>query len=570
MSKYLWVGRTFIGNEQSIDDGEHVDQYAWNKNGNWKKFSQLNNGGLGWVDTFDIPGPNDQVVVGYDGTNSTPGWIQARSPLLFGGFSGTVAGGSWHSGFSGSGTTFTSSLSTFVFNQGSDTATHPQTGQKLMYPFPFLGGGITGIILDWVATRDNLPTYVYDQIYSTTQRNPSDNLNLKVTYTTNLITTFSYTLADGGITQPSEINADNRLMIDLSFVKSLVTGSTGSTGSTGGPIVYSQLTYNNPQVGPQYSGNLTAVPPTSGLRIRNGSFDRINLMPPATYYVTTIQDYRNYTDYGVYLYNVTSRDVIASNRQYMQFSGCTFARVNLNQYGWYSVPEASENNPSNNVFYRQAIPTEIASNFNAAYVFNDLFGVTSSSQVPSEYQSGILILTETPVRCYGNVSSGIPAVVYNVNNRAHEGITFAYDHSQNVVLGYKNENIIITVPTIEMRTPSSGYHYMPWAVEYAGAVVSTTVTNNAGFVRSNADIERGKTVVTRQLNLANHAVMDFSNNSELFDDWRFGGISGNTVVGGIVFSDETGKVLGSEGIRLWNTQTKAQVYEARLTTETLG
>ena len=68
--------------------------------------------------------------------------------------------------------------------------------------------------------------------------------------------------------------------------------------------------------------------------------------------------------------------------------------------------------------------------------------------------------------------------------------------------------------------------------------------------------------------MSNYGILDFAQRQSQFDDWRFGGLTaaGTQIAGGIVFVDETAKVLGSEGLRLWNTQTKAGgIINARIT-----
>ena len=65
------------------------------------------------------------------------------------------------------------------------------------------------------------------------------------------------------------------------------------------------------------------------------------------------------------------------------------------------------------------------------------------------------------------------------------------------------------------------------------------------------------------MKMSKHARLDLSRNQMNFDDWRFGGISGNTIIGGIGFEDETAYVKGSEGVRLWNTQVRGKRFDAR-------
>ena len=120
MAKYLWVGKDTTGisfNIGNIDGAEHIDQYCWNISGNWKIWGSCG-GSNRWLDSWDYPKPGDQVIVGLDSFTANNlvqnGWTHAKSPLLWGGYTGNAAAGSWFlngaTGNSWSGTTFTSSL----------------------------------------------------------------------------------------------------------------------------------------------------------------------------------------------------------------------------------------------------------------------------------------------------------------------------------------------------------------------------------------------------------------------------------------------------------------------------
>jgi hypothetical protein len=57
--------------------------------------------------------------------------------------------------------------------------------------------------------------------------------------------------------------------------------------------------------------------------------------------------------------------------------------------------------------------------------------------------------------------------------------------------------------------------------------------------------------------MARNALLDLSYNG-VFDNWQFGSVTGTanniTIAGGVVFRDETPKIQGSAGVRLFNTQ----------------
>jgi hypothetical protein len=95
---------------------------------------QVVNGLNTWVATQDVPAGGDDVVIGgeADVTNAiefaelpgssgeASGWIPAKCPLLFGGYSGGVGQGTWsHTGPTAvSGNTWTNSLNTLTLSRG--------------------------------------------------------------------------------------------------------------------------------------------------------------------------------------------------------------------------------------------------------------------------------------------------------------------------------------------------------------------------------------------------------------------------------------------------------------------
>jgi hypothetical protein len=55
------------------------------------------------------------------------------------------------------------------------------------------------------------------------------------------------------------------------------------------------------------------------------------------------------------------------------------------------------------------------------------------------------------------------------------------------------------------------------------------------------------------LTLAERSVLDLQY-AKQFDNWFFGSLTANTVAGGINFADDTCTVMGSAGVRLYNTK----------------
>lgn len=555
MAKYLWIGKDTSGisfNAGNVDGAEHVDQYCWNIPGNWKLWSPVG-GVFQWVDTYLYPKPGDIVIVGDDEVASI-GWIPARSPLLWGGYSGNVAVGSWYKdgslGSEYAGTTLTSSLQTFAFSDGL-----PGSVRENAYNFPYLGGGLSGEVLQWVAHRDNLSTEFYTSAYTNTQRDPSKNLTLKVSGAVNLKTYRDPANYRAGLTNPAQINVTNRMIMNFDFVKSLI--GSGTCGASA-PVCNTSFVYNNHEtmLGPSPTGNTYTLvyPRTPGLRVNGGAFASMKLQPKQPFFFSSLAPYANIgSDYGVYLTNVSALYVECQKKQAMYFHGCTFSWLSVDQYGYAGTLGSGGQ-------YFQQVPLEIASNFDSTYIYADLLGSSFNANT-SPYGNGTLRLSNNAVQLvnfpYTTIPTGQPhSVVYDVTQRTETS-------TQQVFLGDRLGTREINVPTILIEAPQSGFHYMPWGLEFAGTVVNNLIKNEGGLVYSNADMSEQKYVSSNLMNMSKHARLDLSRNQMNFDDWRFGGISGNTIIGGIGFEDETAYVKGSEGVRLWNTQVRGKRFDAR-------
>jgi hypothetical protein len=560
MAKYLWVGADLTGisfDYTNVDGAQHTDQYCWNISGNWKIWSFNTAYGIPqWVDTWEIPKPGDVVIVGDDGVatsggSTATGWIPARTPLLWGGYSGGVALGSWSkTGNTETGTTLTSSLQSFSFSEGL-----PGSPRENAYNFPYLGGGLSGPVLDWVSNRDGLPKHYYTSEWTNTGRNPRNNLTLKVSESVNLKTYRDPNYYRSGITNPAEINATNRMIMDFAFVKSLI--GSGPSGASA-PICNTRLVYNKHEtmLGQSNNGNTYTLvyPRTPGLRITGGAFASIQLQPRQPFFFSSLAPYTNIgSDYGVYLTNVSALYVECQKKQAMYFTGCTFSWLAVDQYGYAGTLGSGGQ-------YFEQVPIEIASNFDSAYIYNDLLG-SSFNASTSPYGNGVLQLTNNAVQTvnypYTAIPTGqSPSVVYDVTQRNE-------DLTQQVLLGDRFGTSTINIPTILIEAPQSGFHYMPWGLEFAGTVINNIIKNQGALVYSNNDMSEQKYVSCNLMNMSKHARLDLSRNQMNFDDWRFGGISGNTIIGGIAFEDETARVQGSEGVRLWNTQIRGKRFDSR-------
>lgn len=269
-NSFRWVGSGNTG-------ATSMDIFNWNHPGNWeirKYFGPGLCGGWRYVGTTYCPGPFDRVLIG-NPRSSIVGpddvWVntqnialtsKVKSPLLFGGFAGTIAGGTWaNSGISGSagGVTYTSALKSFtVFQNIFDAKLHSTesdgtgpTGAAfrsyndvlyaLQTPLP-LGGGITPQdsnreTLEWISRNyPNMGVSVVEVTGGVEYTVPGytsgsmDNLTLKV-YDSAFVT---------------QIGNAGSSPINLNFVGAyspLSSNNFGATGYTGAnaPVVKTEF-----------------------------------------------------------------------------------------------------------------------------------------------------------------------------------------------------------------------------------------------------------------------------------------------------------------------------------------
>lgn len=542
MAKYLWVGSTagsYVANAGSTSwiAANLVDQYNFNKSGNWY-IQGIFSGSYRWGATTGVPGNSDLVVIGGEYANSSSellGWTSARSPLLFGGFSGGVGSGSWsNTSGSASGTTYTTPLNSITVNLNG--------GVIPSYTFPYLGGGISGDIASWCATRDGVSAGWHVKAYSSGVRDPQANLKLK--WKAYHFANHYKMFIGSAPVDVSGVSYTNTFIYDFDPIKAYtLIGATGTTGSTAsGGIVQSILQWNG-------KGG-------AGLRVRNGSIGSVQLNSSSNSAVLDpIQSYRysTYNDNGVEFYNTIIGSMNAYKWQSTYVKGCTIGVA-------YVYPIALGVGPiTNNIatYYDQAT-FELASNIDATETFKDIYGgyTFSSTDIPATYNKLNLVFSSPTLN----------------NNYSYDTVFLQSQQSTNrqtVVVGDRNTNIPVAIPAIILQSATTigvtgnelvgTFNYMPWGLEFAGPVAITTITNNGGYLYSNADIDTDTNLRLSEIYIGNGGILDFGKRKAGFDNWMIGGFcaANSQINGGIIFNDETGKVLGSEGLRLWNTQTKA-------------
>ena len=100
---------------------------------------------------------------------------------------------------------------------------------------------------------------------------------------------------------------------------------------------------------------------------------------------------------------------------------------------------------------------------------------------------------------------------------------------------------------------TSGNAQRPWRIEFFGDVNITSMNVEGTTIAAWRDLDATKQVSISRLTMAENSVLDLRYAPD-FNNWYFGSLTGDTVAGGINFADDTCNVLGSAGVRLYNTR----------------
>lgn len=606
MPTYLWTSKT-PGPTASAQ--EHLLKYCWNAPGNWMVW---NDATLRWEATQNIPsgwGNSAYVGNGYDpgyvgAGMAAPGWTAAKNPLLYGGYSGGVGAGTWTLGATGTqGTTWMSALTGFYHLVGITNPSGSSLSYEMRitpttdayrqlqdindYPFPYLGGGLTGDILNWCAARDGLTAADYTSAYMAMGgRNPADGLRLKVQGKTVIHDQRIPQLPAGG-----SGNVINPFVADIKFVEAYSQTATG-----GNPLgtIFSTLgifTFNG-----------------SGVKITGGVWKAAQInctidfsISPRLelYYEQGERCHFNRTlrpndmiDQKVVLEDVQIYDCKTSNAQTTIFRRGEIAKITLQPWGYAIGPAYLPTSaPGNGGIYDspywapyESRPVVLANGWDYPKVAYAVLGLTGSGieSIPQDYCGHI---TTNPKTLYGtsdpmqttrdNGTSGIatyPNYMPTVKNAAYTS-EFLMNQRMNIVLGdIENpgatalsrmpDPTFVDINNTDTSQTNSFAQYLPWNLQLLAPSSTNYVGTNGimylrglgGYVSIHPQILPSSRIKIGQLELRKGSVVDLRFPTSASPDILFGGIQNSVAVGGIQFKDNWGNsVVGGEGYRYWNT-----------------
>jgi hypothetical protein len=494
---------------QGSTAGAGVNRFNFNYGPNWKVWRPAST--ATWLTSATGPVANDTVYVGEV--------FVARSPILYGGASGSVALTSWSTGVTG--TTFNSSINSFSANLVQQGGLTPGSNNTNWYPFPYLGGGITGDIYIYCANVLNLDV---SELAGATATRAEAGLKLKVKDQVTIKTT-------GQVDENYNVGGQdgngypNYSVVDINFIPSKGYNNGGTAASNTNLYLQGGQLWEGRR--PSSTVGLGNVTIRGGL-FRFGSVDAglsgagLSGTTPRPYRVDLIQT-------AIGTFNTHNGDINCD-------PSCTFGTFSVRSGSnpYYNVNERAYGLDGNEII--------VAGTFNSNTV-NSLLGWDALS-ASGPFNSGIFL--------YDQYTS-LPGV---------EG----YDYEPNILVSNPEDGVTLSANVFQVftevgpySTTTNGNAQRPWNVMFFGSANITSMSVEGAKIKAWQKLPTDKSISITNLQMSENSQLDLVYGSQ-FDNWYFGSLTGtsitgaNTVIGGINFADDTCTIKGSAGVRLYNTK----------------
>lgn len=596
MAYFFWQGSTA---------GAGVARFDWNYPPNWKVSlnSVTNFANLSTLPSAtSAPGPLDYVYIGNVSTPRFPtGYgLTARSPLLYGGCSGTMpiggittGGPIWLNAVRGTtGTTFTSSLQSIVIDLGHRKGPNGLTSCK--YPFTHLGGGLVAPVpfdvgsqgswgYDWAIADGMSAGGLTASLIGITAARAADGLNLKVAQTIDIFTTGSIT----GAMPPSDNNnaeadysnvtinlipskaqsyPNNSGMASCSTKVNLRPDYFGRIYGAGKVTLNRYKQYETSNYGPipliqtleiwgVGTAGTTAAAPTGNWTVRNPKAQVINMFEPNP------DDSVNPGGGGVIL-----NTKIYEIGDHTFNTGITFGEMQIGTPSFVGniLPFEPNNSVGDNPDPIYAYENTIKL---VAPIFNYANAASTLGYATTNYSN---LLSKSGIKLY-RMHSVYANSVSNGGNYRYTPVIQIIDDLQATIAG---NPITAKIPTLIGGLPSTvadtkGYRApnldtVPWRIEFGTSVSCTaaTIANNSTLASVDGFYPPTTQININTLNLSTGAILELYN-SEGVNNWFFGTLTGNTIIGGINYGDETPRIYAEPEMRFFNTKLAIGTYDNR-------
>lgn len=485
-----------------------VNRFNFNYGPNWRVW-RAGVPSSSWAVSATGPVANDTVYVGE--------LFAARSPILYGGASGSVALASWSTGVTG--TTFNSSISGIVVNlvQGSGSGI---SGTN-WYPFPYFGGGITGEIYTYCGNVLNLDV---SELVGATATAAEAGLKLKVSNTV-IIKTTGQVDSNYNLGEQDGNGYPNYSVVDINFIPSKSVNNGGTAASNTFLFVSGAYPYEGRKQSSLVGlGNVTIK---NGL-FRNASFEAGTTGSGTGGAIPRPQ--------RIDLIRTVVGSLNTHNGDINCDPSCTF--------GTFSVRSGSNPyyNPELRAYGLDGNEIIVAGTFNTNTA-NSLLG-WGQLAATGPFNSGVIL--------YDQYTS-LPGTV-------------GYDYEPNILVGNPDDGVTFTANVFQVftevgpySTTTNGNAQRPWNVMFFGDANITSMSVEGTKIKAWRKLPPEKSVNITNLQMAENSELDLVY-ADQFDSWYFGSLTGtgitgvSTVIGGINFADDSCTIKGSAGVRLYNTK----------------
>lgn len=501
MAELYWQGATA---------GSGIKRFDFSTPSNWK-VRRYGLPAVLWPTSATAPGNNDIVNFGTGFT--------AQSPCLYGGYSGGVGFGQWRNaisnptyGLGGTGTTQQTSLQQARMYLNTN-----------YYPFPYFGGGITGDVYNYCV---NVLSLDATEITGATATFVNNGLTLKTLYN-NLLSTTGRLSSSYDVGGKDGNGYPNYTVVNLKCVQSKGT-SLGATANTPTEFNIGSDVFT-------FSANETFYDSTvvgfGDVTINNGAFRAIQIQDG----ISGVAGLSGAPARALKIYfnGVTAGSISTPNCDLQVDQNCTVGsftvRTGVNPY--YASERIS------GLDGREII---LAGKFNYDSVVASIGAVPGITQ-GNPFTSGVFLYDQFTHRPGNRNYDYEPTILIST---PEDGVTFS---AQN----------LLVFTELAPYSGATGNSQRPWVIEFFGDATVGSMSVEGTRVRANRQTPPTKQFNITNLNLAEASVLDLRH-APNSDNWFFGAISGSgasaSIQGGINFRDDTSRIVGSSGVRLYNTK----------------
>jgi hypothetical protein len=594
MSDFHWVGRKVASNGTTADK---ILQYCFNDPRNWLVRGVTGSPAL--IATTLSPKNGDYVYFG-NHLKDIIGWTSAKSPCLYGGYynaNGVTFGyanhlGSW--AFTGTTASFAGNNAPFAWtinylsygyvgrlakfsfknDEYSTTISVPLLDDLTNggYPFPYLGGGITGSIAEWCAARDGLTVGDYSIVNAGGIHNPANSLKL-VMNDGSIYTEQLHRLTDSYTGNSVQENGLTKLIIDIenipgyvnTFLNAPLTNTfTVYTHGTGVILrnMFATTVKLNYRVEPKYlPGNITATRDEvvdHGIKLINPLIENLLIMPQQKIHVVGGELARvllEFSEAHSRLYGRSDQGYALVHNQVLYNPG----------YGAYSSPP-----------YSPAPPIIFENGWNYQLLYTTLYGLTGAQVnaldgITWNYRGSISSSAEPVFNTYDFPGQYIDSAYITETNEGFYRYPFNDRYEEHEWRNFHHD--IIVKPGVHSANPSPDTVQLTGWSEYPlntnkslfirprllmSGIAGTTVGHFIPRIRlDNAvaaidPVEPPESVTNISINMEHNSVVDFTT-QPYFQKWFCGSMTGTggfgVINGGIIFDDKTENMIKGDSNR---------------------